>query len=311
MRAPVDTIEAPPFLPQLRWVNVKRVRMEQLRGRPVLIEFWDFCRPNSMRTLPYLKAWHERYGGPPPDPTPRRRDAGADAAGCDAAGNGGGNAERNGGGGTEDNGGGDDETASATGGARFGPLQVLGIHSPGFQPARDRKAVIAAVQRLAIEYPVMIDSELEMWREYENLGWPARYLFGPDGMLFDYHYGEGAYQETELAIQELMQLEDPPAPLAPLRPEDAPGATLAPQTEDREGLYEGPYEAGGVWAVLDGAGTLVVNGGEHEGGRIIEVDHPGAYALIEHERHKRSDLRLEPTGEVRCLATCFTPGLAA
>ena len=29
----------------------------------MLVEFWDFCRPNSLRTLPYLKAWHERYGG--------------------------------------------------------------------------------------------------------------------------------------------------------------------------------------------------------------------------------------------------------
>ena len=29
--------------------------------RPVLVEFWDFCRPSSLRTLPYLKAWHERY----------------------------------------------------------------------------------------------------------------------------------------------------------------------------------------------------------------------------------------------------------
>jgi hypothetical protein len=36
--------------------------MRRLRGRPVLIEFWDFCRPNSIRTLPYVKAWQERYG---------------------------------------------------------------------------------------------------------------------------------------------------------------------------------------------------------------------------------------------------------
>ena len=35
--------------------------MDQQRGRPVLVEFWDFCRVNSLRTLPYLKAWHERY----------------------------------------------------------------------------------------------------------------------------------------------------------------------------------------------------------------------------------------------------------
>ena len=35
--------------------------MDKQRGRPVLVEFWDFCRVNSLRTLPYLKAWHERY----------------------------------------------------------------------------------------------------------------------------------------------------------------------------------------------------------------------------------------------------------
>src|SRR3712207_7222682 len=45
----------------LEWVNVASLRMDQQRGRPVLVEFWDFCRPNSLRTLPYVRAWHERY----------------------------------------------------------------------------------------------------------------------------------------------------------------------------------------------------------------------------------------------------------
>ncbi len=85
-----------------------------------------------------------------------------------------------------------------------------------------------AVARLGIAYPVLIDSELEVWQEYENEGWPARYLFDGRARLFDYHYGEGAYAETELAIQELLGVER--EPLAPLRPEDAPGALLAPQT---------------------------------------------------------------------------------
>ena len=61
MRPPVDHIAAPPFPAKLEWVNVAMLRMDQQQGRPVLIEFWDFCRPNSIRTLPYLKAWHERY----------------------------------------------------------------------------------------------------------------------------------------------------------------------------------------------------------------------------------------------------------
>ena len=61
VRPPVDHIAAPPFPAHAEWINVAMLRMDQQRGRPVLIEFWDFCRPNSLRTLPYVKAWHERY----------------------------------------------------------------------------------------------------------------------------------------------------------------------------------------------------------------------------------------------------------
>jgi thiol-disulfide isomerase/thioredoxin len=254
LRAPVDTIPAPPFLTHLRWVNVPSLRMDRQLGRPVLIEFWDFCRPNSIRTLPYLKAWHERYSG-------------------------------------EENG-----------------LRVIGIHSPGFAPARERTAVQEAVARLGIAYPVLLDPDLEMWREYENEGWPARYLFDGRGVLFEYHYGEGAYAETELAIQELLGMRR--EPLAPQRPEDAPGAQLVPQSADREGAYSGPYEAGGVWAVLDGRGTVRVAGGSDGAGRELEVTHPGAYPLLEHERHTAGELELEVGPGVECLATCFTPGLA-
>src|SRR5215218_6645229 len=61
MRADSPSISAPPFPRNLQWVNVAMLRMDQQRGKPVLIEFWDFCRVNSLRTLPNLKAWHERY----------------------------------------------------------------------------------------------------------------------------------------------------------------------------------------------------------------------------------------------------------
>jgi AhpC/TSA family len=61
VRAPEHTIPAPPFPHDLPWVNVAPLRMDKQRGRPVLVEFWDFCRVNSLRTLPYVRAWHERY----------------------------------------------------------------------------------------------------------------------------------------------------------------------------------------------------------------------------------------------------------
>jgi AhpC/TSA family len=246
MRPPVDHIDAPPFPPKLPWVNVAMLRMDQQLGRPVLIEFWDFCRPNSIRTLPYMTAWHERY--------------------------------------------------QADG------LRVIGVHDSGFAPSEDPEAVRAAVARLAIPYAVVVDVEHEIWNLYGNLGWPARYLWGQDGKLFDYHYGEGGYEETEIAIQQLLGIERPM--FDPLRPEDAPGAVLSAQSEDVAGPYSGPYEAGAVWAVLDGAGSVRANG------REVAVDHPGCYELISHPRSTAGELDLVVEDGVRCYAVCFTPGLA-
>ena len=63
VRAPEGAeIAAPEFPPRLEWLNVAFLRMDKLMGRnAVLVEFWDFARVNSLRTLPYLTAWHERY----------------------------------------------------------------------------------------------------------------------------------------------------------------------------------------------------------------------------------------------------------
>jgi hypothetical protein len=249
MRPPVDHIAAPPFPLKLRWINSKPLRLDQLLGKPMLLEFWDFCRPNSIRTLPYMRGWHERYA-----------DAG---------------------------------------------LQVIGVHTSGFEPSNDPDAVAAAVERLSVPYPVVVDADFEIWQLFGNLGWPARYLFNERALLADYHYGEGGYADTEVAIQELLPLDDPPDVLEPIRPEDEPDAILAPQSEDRlEPPFDGPYEAGGVWAVLDGAGTVVANG------RSVTVDHPGAYQLIEHERATAGSLELRLGAGVQCYGVCFTPGVA-
>jgi hypothetical protein len=63
MRVPAEEgIFAPEFPPKLDWLGVAFLRMNQLLGRhAVLVEFWDFARVNSLRTMPYLKGWHARY----------------------------------------------------------------------------------------------------------------------------------------------------------------------------------------------------------------------------------------------------------
>jgi hypothetical protein len=247
VRAPPDTIPAPPFPRGLPWIGSAPLRMDQQRGRPVVVEFWDFCRVNSLRTLPYLAAWHERYS---PD-----------------------------------------------------GLRVIGIHTGGFPPSQEEANVRRAVERLGVPYPVVVDLRLGLWDAYGNAGWPGRYLWDADGMLHSLHYGEGGYEENEREIQELLGVEREPLP--PLRPEDAPGVLLPAQTEDQPGAYSGPYEAGGVWAVLEGEGELLVNG------RPLAVAEPGCFPLVEHPHHTRAMIELTVGPGVTCHATCFTPGVEA
>lgn len=46
-----------------RWINSAPVTIGELRGRVVLIDFWDYTCVNCLRTLPYLIEWDRRYRG--------------------------------------------------------------------------------------------------------------------------------------------------------------------------------------------------------------------------------------------------------
>jgi cytochrome c biogenesis protein CcdA/thiol-disulfide isomerase/thioredoxin len=59
-----DYGKAPDFADTQRWFNTadgRPLRMADLRGRVVLIDFWTYTCVNCLRTLPYLKAWDARY----------------------------------------------------------------------------------------------------------------------------------------------------------------------------------------------------------------------------------------------------------
>ena len=43
------------------WINSEPLRLEDLRGRVVLLEFWTFGCINCRNTLPFVKSWHDRY----------------------------------------------------------------------------------------------------------------------------------------------------------------------------------------------------------------------------------------------------------
>ena len=43
------------------WLNSEPLTAEMLRGRAVLVDVWTYSCVNWLRTLPYVRAWHERY----------------------------------------------------------------------------------------------------------------------------------------------------------------------------------------------------------------------------------------------------------
>ena len=154
------------------WLNSTPLSFRQLRGRAVLVDFWDYTCVNCIRTLPYVQTWHERY-----------RDKG---------------------------------------------LTVIGVHTPEFTFAQYESNVERGVREFGLTYPIVIDSNREIWKAFANRYWPTKYLLDKDGYLRYGHFGEGGYAECEQGIQELLREIDPevelPTLMDPLREEDHLGA---------------------------------------------------------------------------------------
>ena len=51
-----------PALKAERWVNTGPLTAEALRGKVVLVDFWEYTCVNWIRTAPYVKAWNRDYG---------------------------------------------------------------------------------------------------------------------------------------------------------------------------------------------------------------------------------------------------------
>jgi thiol-disulfide isomerase/thioredoxin len=154
------------------WLNSTPLSFRQLRGRAVLVDFWDYTCVNCIRTLPYVQAWHERY-----------RDKG---------------------------------------------LTVIGVHTPEFTFAQYESNVERGIREFGLSYPIVIDSNREIWKAFANRYWPTKYLLDQEGYLRYGHFGEGGYAECEQVIQELLREINPNVALPPimeaLREEDHAGA---------------------------------------------------------------------------------------
>jgi thiol-disulfide isomerase/thioredoxin len=83
-------------------------------------------------------------------------------------------------------------------------LNVIGVHTPEFPFERDINNVKQALKKHQITYPVAIDNEFQTWNAYNNQYWPHLFLADRQGIRRYDHIGEGAYDQTEQTIRQLL-----------------------------------------------------------------------------------------------------------
>src|SRR5438876_2330620 len=140
--------ELPSFSGATAWLNSPPLSAASLRGNVVLIDFWTYTCINWLRTLPYVRAWAEKY-----------REHG---------------------------------------------VVTIGVHSPEFSFEHDLENVRRAARDMRVEYPIAIDNDFAIWHAFTNHYWPALYLVDALGHLRYHHFGEGAYELTEMMLQHLL-----------------------------------------------------------------------------------------------------------
>ncbi|MCH7841222.1 MAG: redoxin domain-containing protein [Chloroflexi bacterium] len=122
-------------------------------------------------------------------------------------------------------------------------LVIIGIHSPEFEFEKDYSNVLQATKDHGITWPVAQDNDFKTWRNYGNRFWPAKYLIDKDGIIRYFHAGEGAYDETEKRIRDLLveagaNLSDSPYEAFGEQPMD-PAFTEASRASMTRELYAG------------------------------------------------------------------------
>ncbi|HZE71495.1 MAG TPA: redoxin family protein [Pyrinomonadaceae bacterium] len=83
-------------------------------------------------------------------------------------------------------------------------LTIVGVHSPEFDTEKKVENVRREVASLGIRYPVVTDNDYETWRAYRVEAWPTVFVLDKTGRVRWTHVGEGAYDETDRTIQQLL-----------------------------------------------------------------------------------------------------------
>lgn len=82
---------------------------------------------------------------------------------------------------------------------------MIGVHSPEFAYEKNAENVQNVIQELKVPYVVAIDNDFKIWNAYRVWAWPSMFILDKRGAIRFSHVGEGAYEESERVIQQLLK----------------------------------------------------------------------------------------------------------
>ena len=109
-------------------------------------------------------------------------------------------------------------------------LVIVGVHSPEFAFEREAGNVREAITDLGVDWPVALDNDFETWNAWGNRYWPAKYFVDRQGHVRFAHFGEGAYEESEEVIRQLLAEPGLPPPVSEQIEEQTPDGPQTPET---------------------------------------------------------------------------------
>jgi hypothetical protein len=268
LRPPRADIAAPPFPPDTDWVGEPPKFERALAAGPALVHFFDFAQLNSVRALPYLVAWRERYleAGltvlgvhSPRFPFTRSREA----------------------------------VAEALPGLGIGWPTAL---DPGMRIWREYEphgwpALFLWGRGGALRWYHLGEGEYQATEEAIQ---EALRDAAPNG------------RDWPPPLEPLRPSDAPGARVVGPTPELFPGGAVdrpwKPEGEDATLAVD--YEAGGAYAAVDGRGEIAIHldGASRD---PIAVPRPGLHAITTHERTERHLLELRPSSEISVYSIQF------
>lgn len=240
-------------------------------AHPVLVHFFDFAQLNSVRTLPYLRAWHERYEGDglamigvhsPRFPFTQDQDSVAAAV---------------------------DRLGIEWPVAVDPEFSLWRLYEPHGWPA-----LFLWKQGGALRWYHLGEGDYAGTEEAIREVLPER-------------NGGGAWPPL---LDPIRPSDVPDVKVIAPTPEVFPGgSTEEPwSATDGDPSIALDYEAGGAYAATDGEGRIDVRI-DGEEGDPVEVTHPGLQELTFHERTERHSLELRPTPGLLVYSLQFAAGV--